>query len=214
MRWDGLFADLEGQAEALLRAERSAEIDERTRIELGRIGIGERLRAAVGMPLRLRLAGGLVLAGTLRRAGPDWLLVAEDLVGDTGRYVTGRYVTGDVTGDVGGREAVVPLAAVVGVRGLPRFAASADTATPGSGAAAVVASRLSLRHAARGIARDRATVRVHLVDGAVVDGTIDRVGADFVELAAHAAGEVRRRHDVRETELVPLSAVAAIRRSG
>ena len=37
-----------------------------------------------------------------------------------------------------------------------------------------------------------------------VDATIDRVGADFVEVATHAAGEVRRRDEVREVELIPL----------
>lgn len=185
MRWDGLFADLEGQADALARAERAAEIDDRTRTEVGRLGVAERLRAAVGLPVRLRLPGDLAVAGELRRVGPDWLLVAEDAV----------------------REALVPMVAVLGVRGLARF-----SATPGT--EGVVESRLTLRHAVRGLVRDRSVVRVHLVDGATVDGTVDRVGGDFLEVAAHAAGEVRRRHEVRDTELLPLAAIAAIRRAG
>ncbi|GAB2487944.1 hypothetical protein [Jatrophihabitans fulvus] len=185
MRWEGLFADLEAQAEALEQAERAAEVEERTRAEVGRLGVHERLRAGVGMAVRLRVAGGLALAGRLDRVGPDWLLIAEDA----------------------GREAVVATAALLGVRGLARWSAA-------PGGEGVVASRLTLRHALRGVARDRAVVRVHLVDGSTLDGTLDRVGADFVELAAHAPGEVRRRNDVRENELVPLPALAAVRRAG
>jgi hypothetical protein len=44
-------------------------------------------------------------------------------------------------------------------------------------------------------------------------GTIDRVGADFIEVATHPAGEARRRADVRDVELVTLAAIAAVRRS-
>jgi hypothetical protein len=57
-------------------------------------------------------------------------------------------------------------------------------------------------------------VRLLLRDGATVEATIDRVGADFVEGASHAPGEARRRQDVREVELVPLSALVAVRRAG
>ena len=76
---------------------------------------------------------------------------------------------------------------MLGVRGSARY-----SAVPGSDG--VVESRLGLRPALRGIARDRSTVRLHLVDGSPsLDATIDRVGADFVDVAALAAGEARRR---------------------
>jgi len=52
-----------------------------------------------------------------------------------------------------------------------------------------------------------------VIDGTAIDGTIDRLGADFVEVAQHAAGELRRRDQVREVALVPLSALAVVRRS-
>jgi hypothetical protein len=65
----------------------------------------------------------------------------------------------------------------------------------------------------RGIARDRSTVRLMLVDGSTVDATIDRVGADFLEVATHSAGEPRRRQDVRDIELIPITALATVRRS-
>ena len=185
MRWDELFADLEARAESLDTAARSAEIDERTRGEVGALGLSERLRAALGVPLRLRLAGSLQLTATLRRVGPDWLLLDED----------------------GGREAVVPTAALLGVRGLGRYSAS-------PGAVGVVESRLGLRHALRGIARDRSPCRLHLTDGTTVDGTLDRVGADFAEVATHGAGELRRRSEVRDVELLSLRGLVAVRRAG
>jgi hypothetical protein len=184
MRWEGLFADLEAQAVALEQAERAAEIEERTRGELATLALLDRLRAATGSGLRLRVAGGRAVAGTLARVGPDWLLLREEQE----------------------REAVVPLAALLGVRGLSRY-----SAVPGAGSA--VASRLGLRSALRGIARDRSPVRLELTDGTGLDATLDRVGADFVEVAAHAPGEVRRRRDVQDVELVPFAALAVVRRA-
>ena len=56
-------------------------------------------------------------------------------------------------------------------------------------------------------------MRIDLNDGTTLDATIDRVGADFVEVAEHAAGEPRRRTEVRDVELVPLAAIVAVRRS-
>ncbi len=183
-RWDALFADLEAQAAAADHAERAAEIEERTRGELAGLGTVDRLRAADGTPLRLRVSGGRSLRGVVRRVGPDWLLLGEDA----------------------GREAIVPLAGVLGVRGLSRYSAVPVTA-------GAVASRLGLRSALRGVARDRLPVRLELSDGTGLDATIDRVGADFVEAAVHAPGEARRRHDVAEVELVPFAALTAVRRS-
>jgi hypothetical protein len=184
MRWDALFGDLEAQADALARAERAAEVDERVRGEIGALTVVDRARAALGDSLRLRSAGGVVITGRLDRVGPDWLLLDE--------------------GE--GREVVAASQHLLTLRGLGR-----QSAVPGS--AGIVASRLGLRHVLRGLARDRSAVRVQLVDGAVVDGTIDRVGGDFIEVAIHAAGEPRRRQHVQDVELMPLPAIVAVRRS-
>ena len=183
MRWDDLFGDLEAQADALEVAERAAEVGERVRIEVGALGMRDRLRAAVGAPVRLEVAGALRLHGELSRVGADWMLLDESA----------------------GRESLVPLAAVGTVSGLGRLSTVPGTEGP-------VLARLSLRSALRGLARDRSTVRMHLVDGTVRDATLDRVGSDFVEVALHPAGEARRRSEVRDIQLVPFSAIAAVRR--
>lgn len=185
MRWDGLFADLEAQAAALETAERAAEVEERARIGVGELRLVDRLRAAIDVPLRFGCTGGVLVAGLLRRVGPDWVLVDEGA----------------------GREAISALGAVLSVSGLGR-----RSAPPMSGG--VVASRLGLRHALRGLARDRSSLRIHLRDGSMLSGTLDRVGSDFVELAAHPAGETRRRADVREMLLLPVGNLVALRRDG
>lgn len=184
MRWAALFADLEAQAELLAQTERSGEIDERTRAEVGTLRLRDRAGAALGTPVRVRASGGVTATGDLAGVGPDWLLVDEG----------------------GGREIVVASAHLLSLRGLGRY--SAVPHTEGH-----VESRLGLRHALRGMARDRSPVRMTLVDGSVLDATVDRIGADFVEVATHSAGEVRRRQDVRAVELVPIAAISAVRRS-
>jgi len=100
MRWEELFHDLEGQAAALERAERDAEVADRTRAEIGRITLMGRLRSHEGRELTLRLTCGTRISGTVRRLGSDWLLIA------------------------GQREVVVPLGAVATVDNLPWDAVS------------------------------------------------------------------------------------------
>lgn len=103
-----------------------------------------------------------------------------------------------------GREVVLSLDNVVSVTGVGRSTSPPPGPQP----------RLGFARVLRGLARDRSPIRVHLVDGSVLDGTIDRVGRDFVELAVHGAGEVRRRSEVRTVEILPQRAISAVRREG
>jgi hypothetical protein len=59
-------------------------------------------------------------------------------------------------------------------------------------------------------ARRREPVRVELVDSAHVDGTIEAVGSDYLELAEHDPGEARRRAAVKARRFPRLAAVAAV----
>jgi len=184
VRWDAVFADLEAQAEALEIAERAAEVQDRVRAEVGELTVVDRLRPAVGTVLRLRTVDGLVCAGTLARVGPDWVLLEQD----------------------GDRELLVCLAAVTGISGLGR-----QSAVPNS--MDVVSSRLRLWFVLRRIARDRSPVSVRLADATALAATIDRVGADFVEVAVHPPGEARRVAAVRDVLVVPMTALVSVRRS-
>ena len=182
-RWERLFADLEDQAAALERAEAAGELGDRVRAEAADVRLYDRLRAAVGQPLVLTVSGAGRVAGTLREAGPDWMLLADPY----------------------DRESLVATLAVTSVGGLGRHSAA-----PGSEGR--VAARLALRWALRRLVRDRAPVVVLLTDGSQVCGTADRVGADFLELAEHPADEVRRAAVVRGVRCVPLHALALLRR--
>jgi hypothetical protein len=102
-----------------------------------------------------------------------------------------------------GREAIVATAAIISVAGLGRLSGPAGSPLD---------TRLGLGHVLRTVARDRSGLRACLTDASVIDGTLDRVGLDFVEIAAHAPGEPRRRSDVREVLLVPIGSLAVLRR--
>ena len=182
MRWEKLFADLDAQLEAAEAAELAGEVSDRTRREQGLLRLVDRLRPAVGTSVVVTSAGAGAVTGRLLDVGVDWLLLEE----------TGR------------RELLVATAAVLGIAGV-----GARSDVPGSDG--VVGARLDLRWALRALARSRTGVQVVLVDGTVLAGTLDRVGADHVDLAEHAAGEPRRAPAVRQVRVLPLSALSALR---
>lgn len=101
-----------------------------------------------------------------------------------------------------GSEVLVPFRSVLSVVGLGR-----RSVLP-----APAAVTLGLRSVLRGVARDRAPVRVVLSDGVPVDGTVDRVGADYLEVAEHPVREPRRAGAVIRVRTVPLSGLGAVRR--
>jgi hypothetical protein len=182
MRWQQLFADLQAQFEAEEEALERSESASRTRGELGAVGLADRLRGALGLPLALACGGAGTVSGVLVEVGPDWLLVEDD----------------------GARSCLVSLAAVRSVGGLGRRTAPAQPAGP-------VRGRLDLRRALRGLARDRSAVQVVLDDGGVLGGTIDRVGADYVELAEHPGDVPRRAEAVQGVRAVVISWIAVVR---
>jgi hypothetical protein len=184
MRWQQLFADLTAQFDEAEAAAELAESASRTRSELGAVSLAGRFAGAVGAEVRLRCRGAGQLAGLLVDVGPDWLLLVDER----------------------GAESVVATAAVTSVTGLGR-----RTGLEEDGARPRV--RFDLRLVLRATARDRSAVTVRTDDGVVLRGTVDRVGADFVELAEHPVGEPRRAAAVRAVHAIALPAVAVVTRS-
>ncbi|CCH90058.1 conserved protein of unknown function [Modestobacter italicus] len=184
MRWEQLFADLEAQAAAEEAAADLAEASSRARAEHGSVLLADRLRGSLGQELSLRCRGAGELDGRLVDVGVDWLLLVDGQ----------------------GRELLVAAGAVSAVGGLATVTAAAVPVGE-------VARRLDLRRALRGLARDRAAVSCLLDDGGVLAGTVDRVGADFLELAEHPLDAPRRRGAVRSVRAVPVRAVVAVRTS-
>jgi hypothetical protein len=182
MRWEDLFADLEQQWDALAEGERQAEIAERTRAEFAQLTLVDRLRGSEGREVRVRTRGGQDVEGRLGRVGADFLLL-----------VLPRC------------ECVLPLSAVSAVTGL------GDASVPESAAGAVRA-RLGLGSVLRRVATDRSQVSLVTGDGAVLNGTLQRVGSDFVEMAVHGPGDALEAARSRRLTLVPFASVEVLRR--
>ena len=181
MRWERLFADLDAQLDSAQAAEFAGEVSDRSRREVARVQFADRARLAVGAQLSAGVVGVGSLSGRLVRSGPGWWLLAAD-----------------------GGEVLVCTEAVAWVSGLPALAADPDAVT-------AVERRMGLGYVLRGIARDRTAVVLVLTDATTLTGTIDRVGADFVDLAEHAPGEPRRAAAVRGARTVPFGGLAAVR---
>lgn len=196
VRWDRFFDDLEDQLAAEWEAERAALESEAERLRLARVDLRARLVALAGdaeASVTLELAGGDAVAARLAAVGADWFAAPES---------------------AGGRRLwLVPIAALRGLQ-----AAHGDllrSARPPERADRL-AERVTFALALRDLARRRVGVAVGVVPGAdgagrVLTGTIDRVGADHLDLALHDQGAPRRAAEVRGYRLLPLSAVAWVR---
>ena len=188
MRWDALFADLEAAAAGEWLRERDAEIAERTRAEVARLRLVDRMRAYVDRrqpgataELAVRVTAAGVLRGELSRVADQWFLL-----------VTPTH------------EWVVSVDAVVGITGLPAAARPPDSQ-------GTVSRALGWSAAWRVLARDRTAVHVIRRDGSTVVGTPGRVGQDFVEIGDVEGGAATGWSGPAGNEVVPHAAVAAVR---
>lgn len=179
-RLAGLFADLSAQWEAAEAGELAAEVAERTRYERGQVDLADRCRAARGAPLEVSLTTGDRLRGALTASGIDWLLLANPL-----------------------SACLIAYRAIAGVKGLPPRSAPAEI----DGA---VGAKWTFRLALGVLCRERLAVRLTRCDGVVIGGTLDRVGADHVDLAEHPEDQPRRSREVRAAHVVPLAAICLV----
>jgi hypothetical protein len=183
MRWDALFGDMEAQFAEDTTLAVEAEISERARVEAAAVVLMDRIRGGMGSRLAVHLHGGRAFEGVLSHAG------AEALVLDERRH-----------------QVLIPYGSVAHYAGLGRVSL---------GETSQVRRRIGLAHALRSLARDRAALTLILrhspPDGSGLTGVIDRVGADFLDLALVAPGEVRRASQVRQVATVPFGSLGAIR---
>jgi hypothetical protein len=104
--------------------------------------------------------------------------------------------------EIPGRQSLVALHRILVIDGLGR-----ESVPTGEG----VTRRLGLGTALRALAARREPVSVHLVDGSRFTGTLDRVGADHVDLAEHPLDRPRRSVEVRAVRTLAMRAVVLVR---
>ncbi len=154
-------------------------------------------------------------AAELTRAEWMALTLADRLRGERGRPVRLHLAWGEALDGVlhavgedwaglhlsGGGSAVVPLPGVAAVEAGLHRAVPAPTG-PATGLGAVL----------RGIARERVPVVVTGTRGAtLVEGTVDRVGRDHLDVSRHPRDEARRAGAVRGRLVVPFTALGVVR---
>ncbi|HEY8308860.1 MAG TPA: hypothetical protein VIG79_19485 [Lapillicoccus sp.] len=197
MRWERLFDDLEAQLSSDVTRELVAEVADRTRRERALVGMHERFAAAADRTVvEIRVAGVGLLRGLVTGSGPDWVLLDHRV--EAALSVVAATGSGTARVD---RPMLVPTHAIRSVTGLG-----------GAEQTGAVAKAFGLGSALRAVSRDRAVVDVVDVDGAVVTGTIDSVGQDYLEVAEHSADLPRRAENVLAVRAIPFAGVAMVRR--
>ncbi|GAB3558947.1 hypothetical protein GCM10027405_05980 [Arthrobacter alkaliphilus] len=183
MRWDALFEDMEAQlaSEQLLGLE--SEVSERARMEMAGIDICDRLRAAIGQKIEVKLRSGTHVSGTLSHVGSESLVLDQD-----------------------SHQWLVPLTAALAYQGLGRQARAIQ-----SSASQRLGLASALRMLARDRAELAVHLLESAQGEATMRGVVDRVGRDHFDLAVMLPGEVRRSGNVVAVATIPFQSLAALR---
>lgn len=199
MHWDRLFEDLEGQLASEWESERAALDAESERLRVSRLELRSRLRVlcAGAAAATVDLPGGDRIRARLQALGADW--VAASIV-DAEEAPARRSIR------------ILPLHAVRGVsidHGL--LLASLDDAGTSP---PVLRERMSLGFVLRDLGRRRVPVRIVTVDGDDLHGTIDRAGADHLDLALHDPDTARTAAAVHGFRILPFASVTSVQTVG
>ena len=182
MRWDALFNDMESQLAEADRLALETEVNDRARAEMVGLPLEDRLRATIGCRIGVHLLCGDSIQGELLHAGADALVLDAD-----------RH------------QVLIPYWAAARYTGLGRHMRAENSR---------VRRSLGFAHSLRSLARDRSELVVTIGGGAGMTrlaGVIDRVGSDYLDLAAVVPGEARRSGSVGHVSAIPFSVVAMVR---
>lgn len=195
MNWDRLFDDLEGQLAAEWEAERAVRDAESERLRISRLSMSDRLRAlsAGEAPLVCDLADGRRVSGVVRTVGADWLAIEEPRAAPS----------------LPGCVHLLPLHSVHGVGSDHGAILHSLDDVPSSTAS--LHGRATFGFVLRDLARRRVPVHLSTRVSGEIHGTIDRAGADHLDIAVHDAGAPRTTRAVRDFRVVPFAAVVGVR---
>jgi len=188
MEWDRLFEDLEDQIASGWEAERAALDAEAERLRIAGLDLRTRLGVLVdeGGAVSATLTDGTRVRGRVRAVGADWTAVQPQ----------------DAPGLV-----LLPAHAV-------ELWSLDHGALLASGAAtrplSPLRERMTFGFVLRDLARRRSGVTLRTRSGTVLAGTIDRAGADHLDLALHDAGAPRRAHAVTGFRMIPFASVLSV----
>ncbi len=197
MRWENLFDDLEDQLTAERALAQRDAFRDHLRQENATRGLlalldEEQLLVRNAAPVKVWIAGASLWI-TVDNCGRDWI---------AGQISEPRALAGYAILNVGCIEQVeFPP---------PNQAARSDlhdVVTRESSARPKRLERITLRILLRDLARRRKSGWAR-VGGRAIHGTIDRVGADFIELAIHAPDRARRAESLESRAFLPLGHLA------
>lgn len=184
VQWDRLFEDLEGQLASEWEAERAALDAESERLRIAKLDLRARMRGLVhrGAAVTVELSDGERRTVTVETMGADWIGARPS---DSPALL------------------LIRLPALISVEmdhGM-LLESLEDQSGP------TLRERMTFGFVLRDLARRRIPVRIAQVGGGVLHGTIDRAGADHLDLAIHDPGEPRRADAVRAFRVIPFDGV-------
>lgn len=193
VQWDRLFEDLEGQLSSEWEAERAALDAESERLRIARLDLRSRIRrlCASNAQATIDLPGGVRVRATLLAVGADWIAASATDEGAARALPTTR---------------IIPVTAVRAIG--TDHGALLDSLDGGSPEPSPLRERMTLGFLLRDLARRRVPLHLVTVERERLHGTVDRAGADHLDLALHDAGDARRAASVRGFRIVPFAAIA------
>ena len=202
MRWDNLFHDLETQLDAEVDAAHRDREREKEREAIAQSTLAQMLRRLKEQTLVVEFVlGDYSLEGQVESVGRDWIAAEIRSPGLLAGYAIVPFPQ---------LSAILLAPEQVWVASQAFTGQSASDATQGSTRVLSLLEKIPVRIVLRDLCRRRRQVVV-VTRGAHYSGTLDRVAADYLEIACHQGDVARRQADVSRLAVIPLDAVLLVR---